>query len=155
VISDAVERLRTQIQWYECFISSPDGVVVSLCKVRAEGVFAGVTSRPVAAVMSDGNGFGEGHIEPERPGDGSSDLCNFERVGEAGALMVIGKHEDLRFSCKTTKRARMKDAIAIALEARSERVGCLFKRSVAGTNCTCGEHGEMSILEFLAALSVR
>ena len=134
MISDAVERLRTQIQWYECFISSPDGVVVSLCKVRAEGVFAGVTSRPVAAVMPDGNCFGEGHIEPKRPSDRSSDLRNFESVGEAGALVVIGKDEDLSLAGEAAKGAGMKDAITVTLETRSERVGVLLERSVAGAN---------------------
>ena len=154
MIPNAIERLSTQVQRYECLVSSPDGVVVSLGEIRAEGIFAGVPARPVPAVMSDGNGFGEGHIQSERTRNGSSDLSNFEGMGEAGALMVVGEYEDLCFAGEAAKCTGMKDAITVALEARSERVGFLVKRSIARPNCTCRKHGEVGVFEFLTALSV-
>ena len=57
--------------------------------VGVERVLAGVPARPVPAVVPEGDRLGEGHVEPAGPGDRRGDLCDLERVGQAGALVVL------------------------------------------------------------------
>ena len=59
---------------------------------------ARVAKRRVAQVMAERDGLGQILIEAQRPGDGARDLADFQRVGQAGAVMVAFRREkDLRF----------------------------------------------------------
>jgi len=133
VLAYAVERLHAQVQPSQRHVGTPYGVVVPPDDVRAEGVLAGVASRAVTAVVAEGDRLGECHVQAQRSGDRGGHLCHLERVGEAGALVVVGKDEHLRLSGEPTERGVVQDAIAIAFEAGSELIGRLFDQSVART----------------------
>ena len=51
--------------------------------VGRERILARVASGPVATVMAEGYGFGQGHVEAEAGSDGPRHLCNLEGVGES------------------------------------------------------------------------
>ena len=65
-----------------------------------------------------------------RAGDGGGDLCHFECVGEAGALVVVGEDEHLGLAGEPPKGRGMKDAIAIAFETGAERIRLLSENTV-------------------------
>jgi hypothetical protein len=70
-------------------------VVVAAVEVGAEGLLAGVAAGAVPAVVPERDGFGEGDVEAGGPGHGGGHLGDLEGVGEPGALVIVGKHEDL------------------------------------------------------------
>ena len=111
---------------------APRRVVEPAGHVGVERVLAGVAAGPVAAVVAEGDGLGEGHVEAAGPGDGGGDLRHLERVGEAGALMVLGEDEDLCLAGQPAERGGVEDAVAVALEAGAPGVGLLGLRPVAG-----------------------
>ena len=55
-----------------------------------EGRLAGVAERRMAEVVRQGDGLGQVFVEAELPGDGAADLGDFQRVRQAGAVMVVG-----------------------------------------------------------------
>ncbi len=84
--------------------------------------FAGVTERRVAEVVAERDRLGEVLIEPQRAGDGASDLRDFEGVGEARAIVVLlGVDEDLGLVLETAERLGVDDPVAVALEIRAHR----------------------------------
>ena len=96
VVADAVERLLAQVERRAATTSAPhDGVVEAAVDVGGEGVLAGVAARAVAAVVAEGDGLGEGHVEPAGPGDAGGHLGDLEGVGQPGPLVVVGEDEDL------------------------------------------------------------
>ena len=106
VVADAVERLGAQVERAQRDVGAPRGVVVAAVDVRRQGVLAGVAARPVAAVVAEGDGLGQGDVEPEHAGDGRGDLGDLEGVGEAGALVVVGEHEHLGLAGQAAERRR-------------------------------------------------
>ena len=93
-----------------------------------ERVFAGVAAGTVAAVVAERDGLGERHVEAERTGDRRGDLGDLERVGEAGALVVVGEHEHLCLAGQAAERAGVQDAVAVAFEAGAPRIGRFLDR---------------------------
>ena len=104
-------------------VGAPHRVVEAAVDVRAERVLAGVTARAVTAVVAERDGLGERHVQPERAGDRRGDLGDLERVGEPGALVVVGEDEDLGLAGQPAERAGVQDAVAVALEAGAPRSG--------------------------------
>ena len=90
VVADAVERLGAQVQRREHDVGPPNGMVVALVEEGGEGLLAGVAARTVAAVMAEGDGLGQGDVEPTGASDAGGHLGHLEGVGEAGA-QVIGR----------------------------------------------------------------
>ncbi len=123
VVGDPVERLGTEIEWGERDAGAPGGVVEPPGYVGVERVFTGMTAGPVPAVVAERDGLCERDVEAARARDRSRDLCHLERVREAGALVILGEHEDLRLAGEAPKRRGVQDAVPVALEARSPRVG--------------------------------
>jgi len=148
VISDAVERLRAQIEWNERDVGSPLRVIESAGNERRQRVFARVTARTVTAVVAEGDGFGECDVEAERPGHRHGHLGHLERVGEPRALMVVGEHEHLGLAGQTTKRRGVENAIAVAFETGAERVGVFVDGTLAGTDRPRGQtsHGPVELV---------
>ena len=64
MVADAVERLETQVEIVEHDIGAPHRVVIAFGQIWRERVFAGVTARPVAAVMAERDGLDERDVEP-------------------------------------------------------------------------------------------
>jgi hypothetical protein len=44
----------------------------------------------VAQIVSQGNGFGEVFLQSNLAGYNPADLCNFQRMGESGSVVIIG-----------------------------------------------------------------
>jgi hypothetical protein len=97
VVANTVKRLETEVQRSERDVRPPRGVIEPALDERIQGFFAGVTARSMSAVMTEGDGFGEVDVQTEGPSDASGDLGNFEGMSKAGAQMVVGKNENLRF----------------------------------------------------------
>ena len=93
-------------------------MVVALREVGAERVLAGVAAWPVPAVVTEGDGLGQGDVEPERRGDATGDLRHLERVCQPGALVVVREDEDLGLAGQPAERRGVEDAVPIPLEAR-------------------------------------
>ena len=129
---------------------APRRVVEPAGHVGVERVLAGVPARPVPAVVPEGDGLGEGHVEPAGPGDGRGDLRHLERVGEAGALVVLGEDEDLGLAGQPAERGGVEDAVAVALEAGAPGIGLLGLGPVAGVRRAGGAGRQQRVLELLA-----
>ena len=132
VVADTVERLGAEVERLEDDVGPPDGVVVATVEVGAERLLAGVPAGAVPAVVAEGDGLGEGHVEPSGPGHGRGDLGDLEGVGEPGALVVVGEDEDLRLPGQAAEGAGVEDPVAVALEGGAERVGLLWSGPVPG-----------------------
>lgn len=150
MVADAVEGLAAEVERGERDIGSPLGVVVPAVDEGAERVFAGVTARAVAAVVTKCDCFGERDVEPKRPGDCRCDLGNFECVGETRSLMVVGKDEDLCLAGEPTKGRRMEDAISITFETCAERVGFFGSAACPRTDRPRGVRREKAVFVIFA-----
>ena len=64
VVADPVEGLGAQIERRQDDVRAPRAVVVALGDERVERILAGVTARPVAAVVPERDGVGQGHVDP-------------------------------------------------------------------------------------------
>ena len=93
--------------------------------VRRQRVLAGVTSRTVAAVVPQGDGLGEGDVEPRRLGQADRHLGDLDGVREPGPLVVLGEDEHLRLAGQAPEGGGVEDAVAVPLEAGAVRVGVL------------------------------
>ena len=106
-------------------------MVVATNDVRAQRIFTGMTTRAVTTVVANGNCFGECNIEPECSSNSGCYLSNFKRVGEASALVVVGKHKHLGFAGEAAKSIGVQDAVAVAFETGAKEVGRLGNGSHA------------------------
>src|SRR5580704_17068518 len=94
---------------------------------------AGMAERRVAEVMTERDRLAKVLIEPKGLGQSAGDLRDFDRMGEAGAEMVaFMMDEHLRLMGKAAKGGGMDDAVAVALEGRARRRGCLVMQPPAG-----------------------
>src|SRR5437868_4037195 len=88
-----------------------------------ERLFARMPKGRVAEIVRQRQGLGEVLVEPQHAGDGAGDLRHFEAVGQARPVMVaLVIDKDLRLVLQPAKRARMEDAVAVALKRRAHRV---------------------------------
>ena len=72
----------------------------------------------------------ERDVQPARRGDARGDLRHLERVGQPGALVVLGEHEHLRLARQPPeRRGAVQDPVPVPLEARADRVGLLRRRA--------------------------
>ena len=80
-----------------------------------ERALAGVAERRVAKIVGERQCLGEVLVEPQRAGERTGDLRNFERMGQARAIVIaLVKHENLGLVFKAPERCRMNDAITVA-----------------------------------------
>src|SRR5215475_2485092 len=87
-----------------------------------ESCFARVTKRRMPEVVRERERFGEIFIKTEHARERTRDLRDFERVRQAGAIVVaLMLYEDLGFVFETPERRRVDDAITVALIARPRR----------------------------------
>ena len=108
-------------------------MVVPALHVGGEGIFAGVSARPVTAVMADRHRFNQGHVEPTGLRHRASDLGNFEGVRQPGALMITGEHKHLGLSRQPAKRRRVQNAVTITFETGAYRIRLFLARPIAPT----------------------
>ena len=84
-----------------------------------------MAARPVAAIVPEGDRLGQRDVQAAGPRDRRRHLRHLEGVGQAGALVVVGEDEDLRLAGEPAERGAVQDPVAVALEARAQRVGLL------------------------------
>ena len=73
-------------------------------------------------VVTERDRLGEVLVEAERPCDRARDLRDFERMGEARAVVVaLGGDKDLRLVFETAERLGVDDAVAVADELGAHR----------------------------------
>ena len=88
---------------------------------RVERLLAGVAEGRVAEVVAKRDRLGQVLVQPQRAGHDPGDTGRLERVRQARAEVIAsGCHEDLRLVLQTPERLRVHDAVAIALEGRSQ-----------------------------------
>lgn len=150
MVADAVERFAAEIERCQGDVGTPHRVVVAALDERAECVFTGVAAGAMTAVVAERDCLGERHVQAESPCDGGGNLGDFECVREAGALMVVGKHEDLGLACKASKGRGMENAVAVAFEAGSERIGFFGLAAGARTDGTRGMRCKKRVFVVLA-----
>src|SRR5437879_3994635 len=80
---------------------------------------ARMTEGRMTQVMRESNGFRQIFIEAKLPGDGPTNLRDFECVREAGAMMIVCLgYQHLRLVHQPSEGRRMDDAIAVPLVER-------------------------------------
>ena len=125
--SVSVQRLRG----VEHHVGPPHGVVVAPVDVGSQRVLRRVPAGAVAAVVGQGDRLGERDVQAQGPGDRRRHLGDLERVGEAGALVVVGEDEDLRLPGESPEGAGVQDPVTVALEAGAQRVGRFGEAAMA------------------------
>ena len=106
---------------------------VALHQAR-EHPLAGVPERRVAEVVREHDRLGEILVQAQRARDRARDLGALERVREAVPVVIaLVVDEDLRLVLEAPERARVHDAVAVALEGGA--VGMLGLRR-AGARAT-------------------
>jgi hypothetical protein len=139
VVADAVEGLGAEVERFQRDVGTPYRVVVTARYVWREGVFAGVATRAVAAVVTDSDRLGQRHVEPESASDRRGHLGDLESMREPCSLVIVGEDEDLGLSGEAPEGAGVQDAIAVSFEACPPRIGLLLDGALARTESTCGQ----------------
>ena len=136
VVAHAVERLEAQVERRQRDVGAVDGVVVAGGReVRRERLLGRVAGGPVTAVVRQRDRLGEREAEVGGPGDPDRDLRHLDRVGEAGAeVVVLRGDEDLALAGEPPPRPGVLHPVEVALEAEPVRVGLLALEPVAGTD---------------------
>jgi hypothetical protein len=96
-------------------------------------VFAGVTARAVATVVTKCDGLSKYNVESECARYSGCNLSNFESMGEASALMILWEDEYLCFAGESAECRSVQNAIAVALETGAEWVFLFGYYTIAGT----------------------
>ena len=88
---------------------------------RFHRVFAGMAEGRMAQVMGQGHGLGQIGVQVQHAGDGARDLRHFDRMGQAGAVIIaLMFHEDLRLVLQAAEGRGMDDPVPVALKGRAE-----------------------------------
>ena len=128
-------------------------MVEAALDVGVEGLFTGVATGTVPAVVSQSDRFGQGGVQTQRARHAGGHLSDFEGVGQAGAHVVIGEDEDLGLAREAAKRRGVQDPVAVAFEARSVQVGLLVDGPMAGPVPAGGPQGEGPVELLLAGVA--
>ena len=107
-----------------------------------EHVLAGMAETGVAKIMRQRQRLGEIVVKAQRTRQGAGDLADFNRMRQAGAVMVaLVGHEHLAFVGQPAKRGGMDDAIAVALKLAARRRNGLCKQPSPALSGVCGIWG--------------
>lgn len=155
VIAHTVERLTTEVQRGQRDVGTPRGVVETTLEVGVESVFAGVPAGTVTAVVSQGDGVGQGDVKTHGARDARGDLGHFERVREAGAHVIVGEDEDLGLARESSKRRRVQDAVPVTFETGAVGVRLLRANSVTRPHGPSGTTRQPLVAEDLARFTRR
>ena len=128
VLDQAFERFPGQIEPVELGVAALEpsdhaqslDVVIEPAVGRKAGVergLAGMPERRMAKVVSECQGLREVFVEPERTRQRARDLRHFQRVGQAGAIVIaLVRDKDLGLVLEPTECGRVNDAVAVAPE---------------------------------------
>ena len=120
VREDAVDDLERQVE--------PPGDLGRLLVVTetagdkcVERSFARVPERGVAHVVPEADRLGQVLVQAQGARDHPGDSGRLERMGHPGPVVITGGiDEDLRLPFQPPERLRMEDAVAVALERRTD-----------------------------------
>ena len=99
-----------------------------------ERALTGMAERRMAEVVGERQGLGEVFVETQRPGQRTRHLRDFERVRQAGSVVIaFVEDEYLRLVLETAKRGRVNDAVAIAAKRAAAFAGRLRMKPAAAT----------------------
>lgn len=129
-------------------------MVKALGEKGIERIFACVPPRAMAAIVAQGNGFGERNVQSKGSCDTGGYLSDFERMGETGALVVVGEYKDLGLARKSAKSCRVKDAVSIALKACSPWIGRFIDGAIPGSLSTSSSRDKENFFAFLSGQAV-
>ena len=128
VVEDAVAHLVGEVEPFAVVFEQFDHaqtlfvVAESALDQSVEHALAGVPERGMPEVVTERDRLGQILVEAERPCDRARDLRDFERMGEARAVVVaLGGDEDLRLVFETAERLGVDDAVAVADELGAHR----------------------------------
>ncbi len=128
VLDQTFQRLPGEIEPVEARIAALERghhaqglrIVIEAAKrfeAFVERTLAGMAERRMTEIVGERQRLGQILVEAERAGQRAGDLRHFERVGEAGAVMVaLVEHEDLRLVLEPAEGGRVDDAVAVAAE---------------------------------------
>ena len=150
MIGDPVEGLGAQVEGCERNEGAPGRVVEAPRHVGIQRILTGVTPGPVPAVVAERDGLGQCDVQPAGACNRGGELCHFEGVGQACALVILGEHEDLRLAGQAPERRGVQDPVAVALEARPPGIGLLGQRAAARGGGAGGPRRQQLVLELLA-----
>ena len=86
-----------------------------------QNTFTRMAERRMAQIVGQHDRLGKVFIEPQRTGDGSTDLRALHRMGQPGAIIITFMiDEDLGLIFQPTECCRMHDAIPIPLKDRTQ-----------------------------------
>ncbi len=154
MIANTVKSFRAEIERLQCDVGAPRSVIESTIEVGGQGIFAGMSTGPVTAVMTDSYRFDEWHIKAERSCDRSPDLGYFKRMSHSRSLMVLREHKDLCLAAESAERRIMQDAIAVTFKARAVRIGSFIDCPITGSvraRCMLGEKLALPLLSNLTS----
>src|SRR5690606_26356736 len=105
----------------------------------------------MSQVVGQGDGLAEVFVEPQSPRDAGSHLCDFEGMGQPGAVIVaLVVDEHLRLVLEAPEGAGVKHAVAILLERRAVSALGLLVDSSFGIGGEAGvgrQRGAFGVLE--------
>ena len=140
--TDAVEYFDAEIESGAVFFQLFDNpqalgdMAKSSGNQSGENLFSGVPKRRVPEIVAESDRFDEVLVERQSPGDGTGDLRNFQRMGQAGPVVIpFRRQKDLGFIFEAPKRFAMQDTITINLVAGSQFAG-RFSMSTTETHRT-------------------
>jgi len=82
-----------------------------------------MAERRMAQVVREGNRLRQVFLQAKLAGDSPADLCDFQTVREASAVMVVGDGgEDLRLTHQPAKSSGVDDPLPISLKQRAKGV---------------------------------
>ena len=59
-----------------------------------ENRFSAVPERRMSQIVSQCNGFGQILVEPQSTGNGTGNLCDFQRMGKTSAVVISGRGKE-------------------------------------------------------------
>lgn len=112
-----------------------------------------MTAGSVTTVVAERDCLGQCHVETQCSRNRSGHLRHLESMREARALVVVGEHKNLRLARKSTESRRVQDAITVAFEAGTERIGFFVSCACTRADRACCVGGEEGVLMILAFVS--
>ena len=108
----------------------------------------------VSDVMSQGNGLGQGLVQPEAPGNGSGNLCHLQRVGKPGPVMVPFRgQKNLRLVLHPPKCLAVQDSVPVPLVYGAHVAGLLLPVTAARVHTECRIGTQILLLPLFFPLS--
>ena len=86
--------------------------------------FAGVSKGRMAQIMSQGNGLSQILVQAQGAGNGTGNLCHFQRMGQTGTVMVtLRSQKYLGLMFESSEGFAMENPVTVALICSADVTG--------------------------------